>query len=108
MITHGETPAAEETPAEWHDKIIHSSLNLGGRRIMGADMSGDCYTKPQGVQVHLEYSDVSQAERVFNRLAEGGNVFMPFAETFWAHRFGMVTDRFGTQWMISNEIEGCN
>lgn len=108
MITHGETPVAEETPAEWHDKIVHASLNLGGRRIMGADMSGDCYTKPQGVQVHLEYSDVNQAEQVFNQLAEGGNIFMPFEETFWAHRFGMVTDRFGTQWMISNEIEGCN
>lgn len=108
MITHGETPVAEETPAEWHDKILHASLNLGGRRIMGADMSGDCYTKPQGVQVHLEYSDVKQAEQVFNQLAEGGNTFMPFEETFWAHRFGMVTDRFGTQWMISNEIDGCN
>jgi len=107
MFTHGETPMADQTPEDWHDKIVHASLNLKGRRIMGADMAGDCYTRPQGVQVHLEYSDTEQAERVFNQLAEDGSIVMPFENTFWAHRFGMVTDRFGTQWMVSNEIVSC-
>jgi uncharacterized glyoxalase superfamily protein PhnB len=90
-----------------HDKIVHSSLNLRGSRLMGADMAGDCYQPPQGAQIHLEYDDPEQAERVFNALSDGGSIIMPFAETFWAFRFGMTTDRFGVQWMISNQIEHC-
>lgn len=107
MITYGETPAAEDVPPEMHDRVIHASLNLRGRRLMGADMSGECYQPPQGAQVHLEYEDTDQAERVFRELSEGGTVIMPFEKTFWAHRFGMAKDRFGVQWMISSQIEHC-
>lgn len=101
MITFGETPAAEETPPEWHDWIIHASLNIRGRRLMGADMAGDCHQPVQGASVHLEYDSLEQAGRVFDQLRQGGQVIMPFQETFWAHRFGMTTDRFGIHWMIS-------
>lgn len=107
MITYGETPAAEDVPAEMHGRIVHSSLNIRGRRLMGADMIGDCYQAPQGAQIHLEYASSEQAERVFRALSEEGMVIMPFEQTFWAHRFGMTSDRFGVQWMISNEIEQC-
>ncbi|MEP1216863.1 MAG: YciI family protein [Marinobacter sp.] len=107
VITYGETPAAEDVPAEMHDRVVHSSLNIRGRRLMGADMAGDCYQPPQGAQIHLEYEDTEQAERVFRALSEEGLVIMPFEQTFWANRFGMTTDRFGIQWMISNEIEQC-
>ncbi len=107
MITYGETPAAADVPAEMHDRIVHSSLNIRGRRLMGADMAGDCYQPPQGAQIHLEYASIEQAERVFRALSEDGTVIMPFEQTFWAHRFGMTKDRFGVQWMISNEIEQC-
>ncbi|HEY9118261.1 MAG TPA: VOC family protein [Marinobacter sp.] len=107
MITYGETPAAEDVPAEMRDRIIHSSLNIRGRRLMGADMAGDCYQAPQGAQVHLDYADTEQSERVFRALAEEGTVIMPFDQTFWAHRFGMVKDRFGVQWMISADLEQC-
>jgi len=107
MITYGETPAAEDTPPDRHDDIIHASLNLRGRRLMGADMAGDCYQAPQGAQVHLEYQDPEQAERVFRQLCEGGSTIMPFEQTFWAHRFGMARDRFGIQWMISCQLGHC-
>lgn len=108
MITFGETPAAAETPAEWHDCIVHASVNIGGRRLMGADMAGDCYTPPQGARIHLEFADPARGEAVFNQLADGGSVVMPYEETFWAHRFGMVDDRFGIGWMISCEIDHCS
>jgi uncharacterized glyoxalase superfamily protein PhnB len=107
MITFGETPAAADTPSHWHDRIIHASLNLRGRRLMGADMSGDCYQAPQGSAVHLEYEDVAQAEEIFTALSEGGTVTMPIGQTFWARRFGMATDRFGVPWMISAGTEKC-
>lgn len=105
MITFGETPAAEDTPEDWHDRIVHASLNIRGRRLMGADMAGECYTRPQGVQVHLEFEDPERAGEVFARLADGGHIIMPFEQTFWAYRFGMTTDRFGLGWMISCGIE---
>lgn len=107
MITFGETPAAADTPTHWHDRIIHASLNLRGRRLMGADMDGACYWAPQGAHVQLAYEEREQAEEVFARMADGGTVIMPFEETFWARGFGMVTDRFGVHWMIGCGLREC-
>ncbi len=105
MVTFGGTPAAADTPAHWHDRIIHASLNLRGRRLMGADMDGDCYQAPQGAAVYLAYPEPEQAEAIFARLSEGGSVTMPIGETFWARRFGMATDRYGIHWMIACELD---
>ena len=107
LVRFGETPAADEVPPAWHDGIIHASLNLRGRRLMGADMIGECYEAPQGARVALEYEEEAEAERVFRRLAEGGRVTMPFEPTFWAQRFGMLTDRFGVHWMIGYRTLRC-
>lgn len=100
MITYGETPAADEVPAELADRIVHASLNMRGRRLMGADMAGNCHQPMQGSCVHLEFDTLERAADVFGQLQQGGQITMPFAETFWATRFGMLTDRFGTSWMI--------
>lgn len=100
MITYGETPAASEVPPEMADRIVHASLNIRGRRLMGADMTCDSHQTMQGSCVHLEFDRLERAAEVFDQLQQGGKVFMPFSETFWAKRFGMVTDRFGTHWMI--------
>ncbi|RBP32587.1 PhnB protein [Marinobacter pelagius] len=105
MITYGETPAAEEVSADMHDRIVHASVNLRGRRLMGADCLE--YQQPEGAQIHLEYDREDQAERVFRALSDGGQVIMPFEQTFWAHRFGMTRDRYGLQWMISCGLEQC-
>lgn len=107
LIAYGETPAARETPSERHDRIIHASLNIRGRRLMGADMAGDGYQPPQGAQVHFDYETLDRAEAVFNRLAEGGEVTMPFGATFWAQGVGMLTDRFGVPWMIGCQTGQC-
>ena len=107
LVTYSDTPTVAEVPAEMQDRIVHASLNLNGRRVMGADMADDCYQQPQGAQVHLDYEDAEQAERVFRALSEGGKEIIPFAETFYAHRFGMTTDRYGIQWMISSRIAHC-
>jgi PhnB protein len=57
----------------------------------------------QGMQVNYTVRDVAEAERVFAALADGGEVTMPIAETFWSPRFGMCVDRFGTPWMVNAE-----
>ena len=55
----------------------------------------------KGIQVSLNVDTPAEADRVFKALAEGGNIKMPIQETFWAQRFGMLTDRFGTPWMVN-------
>ena len=101
MIDHGGTPAAEQVPAEWHKKIMHARLSIGSQLLMGSDAPPGWYTKPGGFSVSLQIPHLHRAERVFNALADGGTVMMPFEKTFWAERFGMVVDRFGTPWMVN-------
>jgi PhnB protein len=102
-MTYGESPAAAQVPKDMASQIIHSTVDLGGQSLMGCDVPPDRYRTPQGFNVAVALTDPDQAGRVFCALAEGGNVTMPFQQTFWAHRFGMCTDRFGTPWMINCE-----
>ncbi|MBX6364883.1 MAG: VOC family protein, partial [Gemmatimonadetes bacterium] len=68
-----------------------------------SDAPPDRYRKPQGLYVSLSVKDPIEAERIYDALAKGGTVEMPLQETFWSPRFGMVTDRFGTPWMVNCE-----
>jgi|SRR5690606_4883795 len=99
MMTHGEAPEAEAT-ADWQDKILHAQVRIGDWVLMGSDMQNG-YQKPQGFAIQLGIDDPEEAARAFEHLAQQGEIQMPFAETFWAYRFGMLTDRFGIPWMIN-------
>jgi PhnB protein len=101
MMTYGESPMAEQTPPEQRDKIMHVHLTVGDMVLMGADSPPEYFEKPQGFNINLQFDDVAEAERVFHALSENGTVKMPIQETFWAKRFGMAIDRFGTPWMIN-------
>ena len=103
MLTHEGTPMEKIVPAEWRKKIIHARLKVGDKVLMACDCPPERYVKPQGFSVNLDFKTPAEAERVFNALAENGSVQMPLQQTFWAARFGMVTDRFGTPWMINCE-----
>lgn len=103
MGTWGEMPGADQFPPEMHNLIMHTTIKLGDQLIMGADSPPDRYQKPQGLQVSINLKDKGDAERIFNELSEGGNVVMPFQQTFWSPGFGMCTDRFGTPWMVNTE-----
>ena len=103
MMTHGESPMAAQTAANWQDKIMHASLSIEGMVLSGADMPEPHYHLPKGVAIALSLDDIPRAERIFAGLAEGGKVDMQLAETFWAHRFGMLRDRFGIPWMVNCE-----
>ncbi|HVV92203.1 MAG TPA: VOC family protein [Hyphomicrobiales bacterium] len=101
MMTWGASPMAAQTPAEWHDKIINVSLKADGITLMGCDVPPSHYRPMQGFGVTLVIPTPAEVDRVFAALSEGGNVTMPLQKTFWSARFGMVTDRFGTPWLIS-------
>jgi PhnB protein len=103
MHTHGDTPARDQVPAEWHDKIMHVRLEIGDKALMGSDAPPDQYTAPQGIYVSINVVDPAEGERIFTALAEGGTITMPFQQTFWSPGFGMAVDRFGTPWMVNCE-----
>ena len=103
MLTHGESPMAEPTPAEWRDKVMHARLVIGDQVLMGSDAPPQHYEGTKGFWVSLGIDDPDAAERVFQALAESGTVRMPLEKTFWALRFGMVVDRFGVPWMVNCE-----
>lgn len=102
-MTHQEAPSAENIPPEWQDKIMHICLNLGERLLMGSDCPPGYFESPQGFYAQLSIDDPAEAEQIFQALAENGTIKMPFEQTFWAFRFGMLVDQFGTPWMVNCE-----
>ncbi len=102
-MTWGEMPGADQFPAESHKLIMHSTLSLGDKLLMGADAPPGRYQEPKGMNLSLHFKDKAEAERIFKALAEGGSVTMPFEKTFWSPGFGMCVDKFGVPWMINTE-----
>ena len=103
MLPHEGTPAAEHVPPEWRNKIMHARLTVGDKVLMGSDAPPAHHEPMKGFSVTLGVEDPADAERIFHALAENGTVRMPIQQTFWAARFGMLVDRFGTPWMINCE-----
>ncbi|HEV3039322.1 MAG TPA: VOC family protein [Candidatus Angelobacter sp.] len=103
IMTHAGTPAEQHVPAEMRDKVMHARMTIDGQVLMASDALPGHYQPPKGISISLQIKEVKEAERAFNALAENGTIQMPIQETFWAQRFGMVTDQFGIPWMINCE-----
>ena len=101
MLTYGESPAGEQMQEEWRKKILHATLVVGNYLLQGADVPPESYQKPQGFSVMLNVENATEAERIFNSLSHNGTVQMQLQETFWAVRFGMLVDQFGTPWTVN-------
>jgi PhnB protein len=106
MMTHADSPMAQQTPPEWRNKIIHARMTLGGNVLMGGDVPPEHFEEVKGCSVSLSVDDPADAERIFNALAANGTIRMPLQKTFWAVRFGMLVDRFGIPWMVNCEQAG--
>lgn len=100
MMTYASSPMAGQTAPDWQQKILHATLALGDQVLLGSDPPPSSFQKPRGFSVTLHLDDAPRAERIFASLEEGV-VVIPLQETFWALRFGMVVDQFGTPWMIN-------
>lgn len=98
--TYGESPMRDEIPADGHDRIMHSHLVADGAELMGAD-GPQCNGGNGSTCINIMVDEIERAERVFAALSAGGQVQMPLQETFWAHRWGSFTDRFGKPWMVN-------
>ena len=100
LMRFKENPEPAANPPGADEKIMHTSFRIGDTTVMASD--GRCQGLPsfQGFSLSLTARDDAEAERLFGALAEGGQVQMPLARTFFSSRFGMVADRFGVPWMI--------
>ena len=106
IFRYAGTPLAEQVPADWLNKVMHSSLTVGDQVFMGGDVAPDRYEKPKGFSLSLHIESTTQAERIFQLLAKDGTIVVPLEKTFWAARFGMLVDRFGIPWLINCEGSG--
>jgi PhnB protein len=97
---HPEPPETSKAPPGSGNKVMHASFRIGETMVMASD--GMCQGKPgfQGFALSLTVPNAAEADRKFAALADGGQVRMPLARTFFSPRFGMVADRFGVLWMI--------
>ena len=101
MMTYGDMPGENEIPEDLADKIAHARIAIGDDLLMASDAAPDRFKPMQGVSVTLNIPEPAEANRVFAALIEGGTEIIPMTETFWAFKFGVLVDRFGTQWMIN-------
>jgi len=99
-MTYAESPQPGQCPPDSKDRIMHTSMLIGDRRLMASDTPQPQSAAMNGFALSLSYPTLAEAKKVFDALAEGGKTLMPFGKTFWAEGFGMVTDKFGTPWMV--------
>jgi PhnB protein len=100
LMRHGEQPGPSGAPPELLRKVLHARMDLGGTELLGADMPPDRFQPMRSAYLTLTLDSDDEADRVFALLSEGGQIFMPMQDTFFASRFAMLRDRFGTSWML--------
>ncbi len=100
-----DTPEADRVPEREKEKIMHVSLPVGeGTTLMATDAlesMGHKLTVGNNIQLSVEAGSKDEVDKLFKGLSSGGKVTMPIADTFWGSYFGMVTDKYGVQWMVS-------
>ncbi|MES2071231.1 MAG: VOC family protein [Pseudomonadota bacterium] len=99
----GGSPMEDQCPPGWADKVMHVSMDLNGQTLMGSDDGRPDFQGMKGFALSLNAKDVAEAERLFSALSENAEIQMPLQQTFWAARFGMLVDQFGTPWMVNCE-----
>lgn len=102
-----DVPGQSDLPASEGEMVIHVALPIGdGNVLMGSDRPASMgkVTKGDSVQISIQSDSSAETDRLFNGLSAGGEITMPLQETFWGARFGMLTDKFGIQWMINQDL----
>ena len=94
--------AKQDSPEGFKDKIIHAELKAEGVHLMASDGMPGWKAKPGNmITLNIDLTDSLEQEKIFRALSEGGVVTMPLNDTFWGARYGMLTDRYGIQWMLN-------
>jgi PhnB protein len=101
IMTHNQTPGGSGIAPEFQDKVLHASLELGGARVMASDVTNAQPTRSSYLSLSVDTD--AEAERIYAALSDGGEIFVPLQETFFATRFAQLRDRFGIAWMVIHE-----
>jgi PhnB protein len=99
--TYGEAPGGFPVPPGSEDRLMHTALPLGSITLMGCDTPAGVTTPIGGFHISISSTDEAEVKRLFAELSDGGSVQMPLTPTFWSPLFGMCTDKFGIEWMVS-------
>ena len=102
ITRHGDIPNPD-LKDDWKDAVLHARIELGGQVVMGADIPPNVFKPMRSAYLTLMLDSDDEAERVYALLADGGEIFMKMEQTFFASRFAMLRDKFGTSWMLLHE-----
>ena len=100
LMRHGESPQPSALGPDWKDKVLHVRMTLGGTELSATDVPPDRFEPMRSAYLSLSLDTPDEAERIYALLADGGQIFMPIQSTFFATKFAMLRDRFGTSWML--------
>jgi len=100
LMRQGEQPKSANVAPEWKNAVLHARMTIGGTELSGADIPPDRFQPMRSAYLTLTVDSTGEAERLYGLLTDGGQIFMPIQQTFFASRFAMLRDRFGTSWMI--------
>lgn len=103
LMTYEDTPMDLQAPPDWAKKISHATFAVDRFLLYGSDALPGRYQPPRGFTLQLNLSDPAEAERIFQALSQNGAITLPLQETFWALRFGALTDPFGIPWIVNCE-----
>jgi PhnB protein len=103
MMKHGDMPDPSKVMPEWKDAVLYATITIGDTVLMASDVPPDRWKPMRSAYLALNLASDGDAERLFALLAQGGEVFMPLQETFFATRFAQLRDKFGTSWMLIHE-----
>ena len=103
MMKHGDMPDPSKVLPELKDAVLHAQITIGDSVVMASDVPADRFKPIRSVYLALSLDSDDEAERIFKLLADGGEIYMPLQETFFASRYAILRDRFGTSWMIMHE-----
>ena len=103
MSRFSEAPPEMPFSEDLKDKIMHCTLEFGAGVLLASDGGGEPLIQGNNTYMSLNVPEEEEALAVFTALSENGNIIMPFEDVFWGGKFGMLTDKFGIQWMVSSE-----
>jgi PhnB protein len=101
MMRHDQGPNQANVPPDWKKAVLHARIEIGKTVLMGADIPSAEPMRSAYLTLGVDSDD--EAERLYALLSDGGQIFMKMEETFFASRFAMLRDRFGTSWMLLHE-----
>tara|TARA_R100000005_G_scaffold77038_3_gene44177 strand:- start:11050 stop:11472 length:423 start_codon:yes stop_codon:yes gene_type:complete len=102
VFRNGDVPDPESRMPGGDDMVMNMAITLGSATVMASDNSEDMYDKPQGFRISIAPTSRAEFDRIHAALAkEAQSIEMAPEETFWAERFAMFTDRYGTPWMLN-------